>query len=91
MFVRANVFPKTVTKSKFDRAVAAGIHLLKTFEAGYVDGSGMLVGVQINGELTATVIPMFLDQHQGSANHRRFIAVSKVLSDFNRQAYDIDD
>jgi hypothetical protein len=90
-FVRMNVFTKTIAKSKFDRVVAAGIHLLETFKPGYVDGGGTLVGVQVNGELRTTAIPMFLDQHQGSANHRRFLAVSKVMSDFDRQAYDIDD
>ncbi len=90
-FVRANVFPETIAKSKFNQALAAGIHLLQTFKPSYVDGSGTLVGVQMNGELEETVIPMFLDQHQGSANHQRFIAVSKVLSDFDRHAYDIDD
>ena len=88
-FVRANVFPVTVAKDKFNQALAAGIGLLKTFKPGYVDGSGTVVGVQINGELKETVIPMFLDQHRGSANHQRFIAVSKVLSDFDRHAYDI--
>jgi hypothetical protein len=90
-FVRANVFPVNVAKDKFNRALAAGISLLQTFKPGYLDGSGTVVGVQINGELKETVIPMFLDQHRGSANHQRFIAVSKVLSDFDRHAYDIHD
>jgi hypothetical protein len=90
-FVRANVFPQNVAKDKFNQALAAGICLLQTFKPGYVDGSGTVVGVQINGELKETVIPMFLDQHRGSANHQRFIAVSKVLSDFDRHAYDIHD
>ena len=90
-FVRTNVFPAQVAKDKFNQALAAGIRLLKTFKPDYVDGSGTVVGVQENGELKETVIPMFLDQHKGSANHQRFIAVSKVLSDFDRQAHDIQD
>jgi hypothetical protein len=90
-FVHTNVFPVKVAKDKFDQALTAGIHLLKTFKPDYVDGSGTLVGVQINGELKETVIPMFLDRHRGSENHQRFIVVSKVLSDFDRQAYDIQD
>jgi hypothetical protein len=88
-FVRANVFPVNVAKDKFNQALAAGISFLQTFKPGYVDGSGTVVGVKIAGELKETVIPMFLDQHRGSANHQRFIAVSKVLSDFDRHAYDI--
>ncbi|UCD90699.1 MAG: hypothetical protein JSW04_04525 [Desulfobacterales bacterium] len=90
-FLRTNVFSGKVAKDKFNQALAAGIHLLKTFRPNYVDGGGTLVGVQIKGELKETVIPMFLDQHTGSANHQRFIAVSKVLSDFDRQAYDIQE
>jgi hypothetical protein len=90
-FVRTNVFPVKIAKDKFNQALAAGIRLLKTFKPDYVDGSGTVVGVQINGELKETVIPMFLDRHRGSANHQRFIAVSKALSDFDRQAYDIQD
>lgn len=88
-FVRKNVFPENVAKDKFDQALVAGIRLLETFKPDYVDGSGTLVGVQIDGELKETVIPMFLDRHQGSANHKRFVAVSKVLADFDRHAYDI--
>jgi hypothetical protein len=88
-FVRKNVFPEKIAKHKFNQALAAGIHLLETFKPDYVDGSGTLVGVQVGGELKEMVIPMFLDRQQGSANHKRFIAVSKVLADFDRHAYDI--
>ncbi len=90
-FVRKNVYSEKVAKEKFDRAFAAGIQLLETFKPDYVDGSGTLVGVQVDGKLKETVIPMFLDRQQGSANHKRFIAVSKVLADFDTHAYDIRD
>ena len=60
-----------------------------TFKPDYLDGSGTLVGVEIDGKLIETVIPMFLDQDRGSINRKRFIAVSKVLSDFDRHAYDV--
>ncbi|NNG07571.1 MAG: hypothetical protein HKM90_07535, partial [Desulfobacteraceae bacterium] len=59
------------------------------FRPDYVDGSGTLVGIQIGGEVKETVIPMFLDRNMGSANHNRFLAVSDVLSYFDRHAYDI--
>jgi hypothetical protein len=90
-FVRANIFPLKVAKDKFNQALAAGIGLLQTFRPGYLDGSGTVVGVQIDGELRETVIPMFADRDKGSANHQRFVAVSKILSDFDRHAYDIQD
>lgn len=87
--LRENVFPEDVATHKFDQASAAGIHLLKTFNPDYVDGGGTLVGVQIDGALKETVIPMFLDRNKGSANHKHFIAVSEVLSDFDRHSYNI--
>jgi len=83
-FIRINVFPEEVAREKVRQAMAAGIHRLKTFKPGYLDGSGTLVGVGIEGKLIQTVIPMFLDRDRGSVNHKRFIAVSKVLSDFDR-------
>ena len=61
-FVRENVYPQNVAKDKFDQALAAGIRLLETFKPDYVDGSGTLVGVQVDGELKETVVPLFLDQ-----------------------------
>jgi hypothetical protein len=90
-FIRANVFPLNVAKDKFNEALAAGIGLLETFKPGYLDGSGTVVGIQINGELKETVIPMFADRDKGSANHQRFVAVSRILSGFDRHAYDIQD
>ena len=87
--VRTNVYPEKVAKEKFSQALSAGIHLLETFPPDYVDGSGTLVGVQINGELKETIIPMFLDQRRETANHRRYLAVSKILADFDKPAYDI--
>jgi len=88
-FIRRNVFQEHIAKDKFNQALAAGIHLLKTFKPDYVDGSGTLVGIQINGELIETVIPMFLDRNRGSEDHERFLGVSEVLSGFDGHAYDV--
>jgi len=88
-FVHPDAFPKEVAKDKFQKAFAAGIHLLKTFKAQYVDGSGTLVGVQIGSRLQETVIPMFGDAQKGTRNHERFLAVSEVLSDFDTRPFDL--
>ena len=88
-FVRRDVFSNNTARGKFEEALRREIHLLETFQPDYVDGSGTLVGLQVNGELKETVIPLFLDRSQGSENHRRFIAVSEVMSDYDWQAYDI--
>ncbi len=87
-FIRTKVFSEEVAKEKFRQAMAAGIHRLKTFKPDYLDGSGTLVGVEIDGKLIEKVIPMFLDRNKGTVNHKRYIAVAKVLSDFDRHAYD---
>ena len=88
-FVRSPALSEKAAKKKFDQALSAGIHLLKSFRPDYVDGSGTLVGVLIDGKLKETVIPMFLDRQKGTENHRRFTAVSKILSGFDNKAYDI--
>jgi hypothetical protein len=88
-FVKKNVFPAEVARKKFMQALEAGLHLLETFKPDYLDGSGTVVGIQINGDLNETVIPMFLDRQKGTENHQRFLAVSKILSDFDTQPYNI--
>lgn len=88
-FVRRDVFSGDIARRKFEEALKRGIHLLETFQPGYVDGSGTLVGLQVNGELQETVIPLFLDRNQDSENHRRFMAVSEILSDYDWQAFDM--
>jgi hypothetical protein len=88
-FVRKNIYPPEVARARFKRALAAGIHLLESFKPGYVDGSGTRVVIQTNGQLTETVIPMFLDADRGTLNHKRFLAVSEVLGKFDRNAYEV--
>ena len=88
-FTRTNVLPEEAAKEKVRQAMAAGIHRLKTFKPGYLVGSGTLVGAEIDGKLIETVSPMFLDRDKGTINYKRFIAVSEVLSDFDRRAYDV--
>jgi hypothetical protein len=88
-FVRKNVYPPDVARAKFNEALAAGIHLLESFRPGYVDGGGTRVVVQINGQQKETVIPMFGDREKGTLNHKRFLAVSKILGGFDKSAYEV--
>ena len=88
-FILRPAFPEEVARDKFQKAFEAGIHLLESFRPDYVDGSGILVGIQINGKIKEKVIPMFLERNQGTANHKRFLAVSEILSDFDTDAYDL--
>ncbi len=88
-FIREPAFPRDVAREKFTKAFEAGIHLLESFRPDYVDGSGTLVGIQIDGKLKETVIPMFLDKNRGTRNHKRFLAVSEILANFDVHAYEL--
>ncbi len=48
-----------------------------------------MVGVRRGGEMREIVIAYFTEQQQGTTNHRRFQAVSDVLSDFDRDAFEV--
>lgn len=88
-FIQEPAFPEDIAREKFRRAFEAGIHLLESFRPDYVDGSGTLVGIQIDGQLKETVIPLFLDKNQATPNHDRFLAVSEILSEFDVDAYEL--
>ena len=87
-FIRQPAYPEEVAREMFRRAFETGIHLLESFSPDYLDGEGTLVGSQIDGQLKQSVIPMFLEKNLGSENHKRFLAVSKILADFDVAAYD---
>ncbi|PIV92157.1 MAG: hypothetical protein COW45_01165 [Gallionellales bacterium CG17_big_fil_post_rev_8_21_14_2_50_54_146] len=89
MFVRKDIYSPEVARVKLQQALEAGIQFLETFRPGYRDGSGTRVVVQINGQQKETVIPMFMDADKGTANHKRFLAVSKILNGFDTDAYEI--
>lgn len=88
-FFRENVFPPELARKKLRLSIESGLHLLRTFKPSYVDGSGTRVGIKTNSGLKEVVIPMFLDNNKGTKNHKRFMAVSKILGHFDRNAYEI--
>lgn len=88
-FIREPALPTAVAREKFQKAFQAGAHLLETFRPDYVDGEGTVVGTQIDGKTKETVIPMFLDENKGTRNHKRFLAVSEILADFDVAAYEL--
>ena len=89
MFVRKDIYPPEVARVKMQQAIEAGIQILETFRPGYRNGGGTRVVVQINGQQKETVIPMFMDANKGTANHKRFLSVSKILNGFDTDAYEI--
>lgn len=87
VFVRKDIYPPEIARAKLKQALEAGIQFLETFRPGYRDGSGTRVVVRINGKQKETIIPMFMDKERGTANHKRFMAVSKILDGFDKDAY----
>jgi hypothetical protein len=88
-FIRRDIYPADVTRTKFQQALDAGILLLKSFKPGYVDGGGTRVVVRMNGQRKEAVIPMFMDKDKGTMNHKRFLAVSKILDGFDTDAFEV--
>jgi hypothetical protein len=87
-FVRKDIYPREVARAKLQQAVEAGIDHLETFRPRYHDGSGTRVVIQINNAQKEIIIPMFMDEDKGTANYKRFIAVSKVLGGFDADAFE---
>jgi len=88
-FVRTNIYPPEVARAKFTAALAAGIEKLESFTPGYVDGDGTRVVIRKDGQEHEIIIPMFTDREQGTMNHKRFLAVSKILGGFDKRAYEV--
>jgi hypothetical protein len=81
-FVRADVFPAEIARNMFREAVQAGITLLKSEQAEYADGGGVLVGAKVGGVLHQATIPTF---NERLAQETRFKAVGQVLQNFPKQ------
>jgi hypothetical protein len=89
-YTKANPLPADEARQKFHAALAAGIEQLKPFESDYHDGGGTLVGVQRGGKMNTVTIPEFTapekPDNAGSENHKRYIAVQKILDGFDTDA-----
>jgi hypothetical protein len=87
-FVRKDPLPREAARSRFARAVAAGITELQTFDPDYVDGAGTLVGYRRGGTLQETLVPRFPDARRGSSNEQTFQRVAAVMAEFETDAYE---
>jgi hypothetical protein len=86
VFYQSNPLAPDEAKARFHAALEAGIADLKTFPPGYYDGSGTVVGIETDGQLKQTTIPMFLHEgekdNKGSENEKRFLAVKAAFGTF---------
>lgn len=88
-FVRKDVYPADVARRKLTAALAAGIHRLRSFGPGFVDGGGVRVVIQANGQRSETIIPMFTEAQMLTPSYKGFSAVSEVLDGFDTSAYEV--
>lgn len=90
VYHKASPLSAEESRKKFADAITAGIAELKTFAADYSDGGGTLVGIENDGKIKQIVIPMFIHpdepDNKGSENHKRFLAVQKVIGEFDTNA-----
>ncbi len=70
--IQTNVLPPEEVKKRFDQAFVCGIASIKEFKPWYVDGSGTVLGWQIDGVETKHVIPQFPHDAIGSPDQIRF-------------------
>ncbi len=85
-FIHPNPFSPTEAKQKLAAAVQAGISLLQSEDPQYLDGGGVLVGVQVNGALHQAVIPTFNEELRQRV---RFDVVQRALAEFPQEAFEV--
>ena len=85
-FIHPSPFSPTEAVQKLTAAVKAGISLLESEDPQYLDGGGVLVGVQVNGALHQAVIPTYNERLRQRV---RFDAVARALGEFPKEAFDV--
>ncbi len=83
-FRKTSAFPTANVKQMFNSALISGIHELKTINSGASDCGDIIVGVQINGQLTKTTISMCAARDDAAPNYRRYLAVQRIIGTFDR-------
>lgn len=85
VFVRDPVYTKEETKQLFRNAFRLGIHLLESVERDYVDGRGLVIGIQTNGILDQQTFPDFGPERWETENFVRFKALCRLLGEFDTE------
>ena len=83
--VREAVNTEEETKQLFRNAFRLGLHLLTPGRRDYVDGQGLVIGIQKNGVLKQQTYPEFGPEHWETKNYIRFKALCGLLGEFDTQ------
>ncbi|MBI3839707.1 MAG: hypothetical protein HY288_17435 [Planctomycetia bacterium] len=95
MYIKGYPFSIQEAKTKYSAAMAAGIDQLKSFPPQHPGGDVTAVTIGIRGQVTTVEIPEFYGKGKennniGSENHQRFLAVKKIVDDFDTDAFLLD-
>ncbi|MBI3839708.1 MAG: hypothetical protein HY288_17440 [Planctomycetia bacterium] len=90
-YIRNYPFSREDAKKKYAEAVAAGIQQLRAFPPQNADDDVTVIRLGIKRKETRIEIPEFYgegeaDNNIGSENHKRFLAIEKILGDFDTNA-----
>lgn len=87
-FVHRNAYTPNQARTMFRQAIRAGIRRLTSFRHTYKNGGGTRVVINLEEKRTEIVIPYFSDRQKGTTNHKRYLAVSAVLDNFDTDAFE---
>lgn len=83
LFVQDPALTAEKAKRLFRNAFRLGVHLLKPAKRDYVDGSGLVIGIQTDGVLNQQTFPGFGPEHWETKNYVRFKALCRLLGEFD--------
>lgn len=81
VFVRDPVDTDKETRLLFRKAFRLGVHRLEPVKRDYVDGGGLVIGIQKNGILNQQTYPEFGVKHWETRNYVRFKALCRLLGE----------
>ncbi len=87
-FVHRNAYTPDQARNLFRQAIRAGIRRLKSFRPTKKGAGGTRVVINLEEKRKEIVIPYFSERQKGTTNHRRYLAVSKALGNFDTDAFE---
>jgi hypothetical protein len=87
-FVHRNAYTPDQARNLFSKALRAGIRRLKSFRPAKKDAGGTRVVISLEEKRKEILIPYFSERQKGRTNHKRYLAVSEVLGNFDTDAFE---
>jgi hypothetical protein len=87
-FVHRSAYTPNQALIMFRNALRAGIRRLKSFRPTKTDAGGTRLVINLEGKRKEILIPFFTGRYRGTTNHKRYLAVSKVLGHFDTDAFE---